>query len=68
MGNKLFTILFAIVCVCTSCNTESNEEDKGFSLESNTVTEFLRDVKSLESDTNANPIFSFKVLAEEIAK
>ena len=72
MGNKLFTILFAIVCVCTSCNTESNtesnEEDKGFSLESNTVTEFLRDVKSLESDTNANPIVSFKVLAEEIAK
>jgi len=72
MGNKLFTILFAIACVCTSCNTESktesNEEDQGFSQESNTVTEFLRDVKSLESDTNVNPIVSFKVLAEEIAK
>ena len=68
MENKLFAILFAFVCLCTSCNTESNEEDKGSSVEANTVTEFLRDVKTLESDTNVNPIVSFKVLAEDIAK
>ena len=52
----------------TSCNTESNKENKGFSPEINTVTEFLRDVKTLESDTNVNPIVRFKDLAEDIAK
>jgi hypothetical protein len=34
----------------------------------NIVSKFLSDVKSLESDTNTNPIVAFKDLAEEIAE
>ena len=76
MKNKLFAIISVCICVLTSCSAESNKEskkkgnkeNKALSTEINTVTEFLRDVKTLESDTNVNPIVKFKDLAEGIAK
>ena len=68
MENKLIAIMFIIVCVFSSCNTDSKTRNEDSSQEKNTVTEFLRDVKTLESDTNVNPIVSFKDLAEDIAE
>ena len=64
--NYIYLLSFASILI-TGCNskTDVNPEDL---VQENTVSKFLIDVKSLESDTNTNPIVAFKDLAEEIAE
>lgn len=64
---KIFSITFLLIFVFHSCSnntTPSNEKIIEFK---NVVSEFIRDVNTLESDTNINPIVSFKELATEIS-
>jgi hypothetical protein len=63
---KLFPLMLFYLVVITSCNNENNSTSKSNS-KKNTVTEFIRDVKTLESDTNINPIETFKQLADDVA-
>ena len=58
-------ITFLVIIACDSKTDLNPEADKN---EDNIVSKFLRDVKSLESDTNTNPIVIFKELAEEMAE
>ncbi len=67
MKNKLVGIIFILGGVFGSCTTSNDTEIKDAFQADNTVTEFLRDVKTIEKDTNVNPILSFKDLAEDIA-
>lgn len=65
--NYIHLLYFASILII-GCNSKTDvnlEEDQ---FQHNTVSKFLIDVKSLESDTNTNPIVAFKDLAEEIAE
>ena len=64
MINNIAILFFASV-VIIGC--DSKTKLKGDGNENNVVSNFLSDVKSLESDTNTNSIVAFKELAEEIA-
>lgn len=64
--NKLL-ILFLTGFIMVKCDNETNLNNVESVIENNTVTHFLVDVKSLESDTNINPIVAFKNLADGIA-
>ena len=58
-------ILFFTSVVIIGCDSETKSVlDRD---ENNVVSNFLIDVKSLEIDTNTNPIVAFKELAEKIA-
>lgn len=58
-------ILFFTSVVIIGCDSETKSVlDRD---ESNVVFNFLIDVKSLEIDTNINPVIAFKELAEEIS-
>ena len=48
------------------CGNETNVFHEEGKIEINTVTEFLRDISSLEKDTNVNPINAFKNLANDL--
>ena len=65
--NYIYLLSFAIIVIigCDSKTDSNFEEDRN---ENNVVSRFLSNVKSLESDTNKNPIVAFKELAEEIAE
>jgi len=62
-----FLILFLTGFIIFKCGNETNLTIEESIIENNTVTHFLVDVKSLESDTNVNPIVVFNDLAEKIA-
>jgi len=64
--NKLLIVFFTGF-IMVKCGNETKLTNKEILNENNTVTHFLVDVKSLESDTNINPIVTFKNLADEIA-
>jgi len=65
--NYISTLFFTIM-VMIACDSKTDLNTVGDRDENNVVTKFLSDVKSLESDTNNNPIIAFKELAEKIAK
>ena len=65
--NYIYLLSFASILII-GCNSKTDVNPEEDQVQENTVTKFLIDVKSLESDTNANPIVAFKDLAEEIAK
>jgi hypothetical protein len=58
-------ILFFASSLIIGCDSKTNLEVDGNV--NNVVYNFLSEVKSLESDTNINPIIAFKELAEEIS-
>ena len=65
--NYIYLLSFASILI-VGCNSKTDVNSEEDQVQDNIVTKFLIDVKSLESDTNANPIVAFKDLAEEIAK
>ena len=67
IANYIHLLCFASILIigCNSKTDVNSEEDQ---LQDNIVSKFLSDVKSIESDTNTNPIVAFKDLAEEIAE
>jgi len=58
-------ILFFASSLIIGCDSKTNLEVDGNV--NNVVSNFLSEVKSLESDTNINPIIAFKELADEIS-
>ena len=59
-----FTVLLSFVfCSCINNTTPSTEK---IIKVKNIVSEFVRDITTLESDSNINPIVTFKDLADEI--
>ena len=62
MKNVFIFFLLFLIAACSS-----NITSKKYSNKNNTVTEFLNDISSLETDTNSNPIIAFKKLANKIA-
>ena len=58
-------ILFFASSLIIGCDSKTNFEVDGNV--NNVVSNFLSEVKSLESDTNINPIIAFKELADEIS-
>jgi hypothetical protein len=65
--NYIFLLSFASI-LCIGCNSKTDENPEEDQVQDNIVFKFLIDVKSLEIDTNTNPIVAFKDLAEEIAE
>ena len=64
---KNIITLFLTSVVIVACNSKSDLKNQEYYNKNNIVSKFIKDVKSLESDTNTNPIVAFKQLAEEIA-
>ena len=64
---KMFSITFLLIFVFHSCSNNTTPSSEKIIEVKNVVSEFIRDVNTLESDTNINPIVSFKELATEIA-
>ena len=67
MKLKVISICFLLSVVFFSCNNEGKSSNKEVVQVKNTVTEFIRDVQTLERDTNINPIETFKELADGFA-
>ena len=67
MKLKVISICFLLSVVFFSCNNDGKTLNKEVVQVKNTVTEFIRDVQTLESDTNINPIETFKELANAFA-
>ena len=65
--NYVYLIFFALVLII-GCNSKTELNPDRNKKQENIVSKFLSDLKSLESDTNRNPIVAFKDLAEEIAE
>ena len=65
--NYIYLLSFASILII-GCNSKTDVNPEEDQVQDNTVSKFLIDVKSLESDTNTNPIVAFKDLAEEIAE
>ena len=65
--NYIYLLYFASILII-GCNSKTDVNPEEDQFQHNTVSKFLIDVKSLESDTNTNPIVAFKDLAEEIAE
>ena len=65
--NYLYLLCFASFLIA-GCNSKTDINPERDKVQDNIVSRFLSDVKSLESDTNTNPIVAFKELAEEMAK
>lgn len=61
-------LLFFTSPLIIGCNSKTDLNPDGEKKQDNIVSKFLRDVKSIESDTNTNPIVAFKELAEEITE
>ena len=59
---KVLTIIVASFFLIGCGNSSKNLNNQP-----NIVTEFLRDISTLENDTNKRPIDNFKTLANEIA-
>lgn len=53
--------------ILVGCGSETETLPEEETIEINTVREFLRDVSSLEKDTNVNPIIAFKNSANDLA-
>jgi hypothetical protein len=65
--NYIYLLSFASILII-GCNSKTDVNPEEDQVQDNIVSKFLIDVKSLESDTNTNPIVAFKDLAEEIAE
>ena len=65
--NYIYLLSFASILII-GCNSKTDVNPEEDQVQDNTVSKFLIDVKSLESDTNTNPIVAFKDLALEIAE
>jgi len=65
--NYIYLLFFALILIF-GCNSKTDLKPEGEKKQDNIVSKFLCDVKSLESDTNTNPIVAFKELADEIAE
>ena len=59
-------ILFFAGLIINGCNNNSSITVQGILNDNNTITEFLKDIITFESDSNINPIVTFKDLADEI--
>lgn len=62
---NLIAFIFILIMIL-ACNDENNLSTNN-NIATNTVAAFLRDVSSLEKDTNDNPIIAFQKQAEELA-
>ena len=65
--NYIYLLFFASILIF-GCNSKTDLNPEGEKKQDNIVSKFLSDVKSLETDTNTNPIVAFKELAEKIAE
>jgi hypothetical protein len=64
--NKILMFFFTSIIII-GCNSKNSPETELFINKKNIVSEFLRNIHSLESDTNINPIAAFKELAKNLA-
>ena len=60
--NFIYLLFFTSILII-GCNSKTDLNPDGEEKQDNIVSKFLRDVESLESDTNTNPIVAFKELA-----
>jgi hypothetical protein len=65
--NYIYLLFFASILIF-GCNSKTDLNPEVDKMQDNIVSKFLNDVKSFESDTNTNPIVTFKELAEEMAE
>ena len=64
--NKILMFFFTSLIII-GCNSKTYPETELFTNKKNIVSEFLRDINSLKSDTNINPIAAFKEMAKDLA-
>ena len=64
--NKILMFFFTSIIII-GCNSKTYPETELFTNKKNIVSEFLRDINSLKSDTNINPIAAFKEMAKDLA-